>query len=176
MDPFYAFLIFVSLVALDFLATNTWLAAYFRFGIPVYYHREALTGPLESRVVAQALQERFKSSPLHPSIRFKALNERQVALREAMFENRAGVRYLPVMHSLVRLQPRDGFLTLTGYLNWYVLATLAYLIYRSLAERSFIPVALLILFVLGLSYASQASVAGQVSRALPELDPAPPGE
>jgi hypothetical protein len=158
LDPFYAFLIFVVLLALENLAAQTWLGPYFRFGIPVAFQRGELNGSLDLPGEARALSEKFRANPIHPSIRFKPLGERQVAFREALFENRGGVRYLPVMHSLIRLHPERRLFTLTGYLNWYVLAALAYVLYRSLDDRSFIPVALLVVFIFALSYAVQASV------------------
>ena len=37
MDSFYAFLLFAGLLVLETLAAQSWLAPYFRMGIPVYY-------------------------------------------------------------------------------------------------------------------------------------------
>ena len=169
MDPFYAFLIFAGLLVVENLLAHGWVAAYFRFGIPVHFTRAALPGPLDAAETAQALDERFQGGPLHPTIRFKPLGPGQVALREALFEPRGGVRYLPVMHMLVRLDPHAMQASLTGYLNYWVLATLAYLLYRGLAERSFIPVALLVLFILAFSYVLQAGVGRRISATLQVL-------
>ena len=168
MDPFYAFLIFAGLLVAENLAAQGWLAPYFRFGLPVFFTRAALPGPLDAAETAQALDARFQGGPLHPTIRFKPLGPRQVALREVLFEPRGGVRYLPVMHMLVRLDPHTARATLTGYLNYWVLAALAYLLYRGLNERSFIPVAVLVLFILGFSYLMQANLGRKIAAALQE--------
>jgi len=169
MDPFYAFIFFAALVVLENLAAQAWAAPYFRLGIPVFFSRAALSGPLDEAQAAQALEARFKGGPLHPSIHFKHLAPGQIALREALFENRGGVRYLPVMHSMVRLGPQPGQAILTGCLNWWVLAALAYTGFRSAADRSFIPVALLVLFILGFSYILQAGVSRRIVGALAEI-------
>jgi hypothetical protein len=166
LDPFYAFLIFVVLLALENLAAQTWLGPYFRFGIPVAFQRGDLNGSFDLPDQARVLSEKFRSNPVHPSIRFKPLGERQVAFREALFENRGGVRYLPVMHSLIRLHPERGMFTLTGYLNWYVLAAFIYVLYRSLDDRSFIPVAVLVVFIFALSYAVQAGVNRSITQSM----------
>jgi hypothetical protein len=166
LDPFYAFLIFAVLLALENMAAQMWLAPYFRFGIPVHVQRVNPAEPVHLPQATKALSEKFRANPEHPSIRFKLFGERQVAFREVLFENRGGVRYLPVMHSLVRLHPDRGTLALTGYLNWYVLAALVYVVYRSLSDRSFIPVAVLVVFIFGLSYAVQSAVNVRVAEAL----------
>jgi hypothetical protein len=169
MDPFYAFILFAMLVALETLAAQAWLPAYFRFGIPIYVRSAACAVPFDPSEAAGRLQESLKSSPMHPSIRFQAFNERQLAFREALFENRGGIKYLPVMHSLIRLRPGGRALTLTGYLNWSILAALLYLVYRTLTDRSFIPVAILVLFILTLSYVFQSGANGRVIGSINDL-------
>jgi hypothetical protein len=165
VDPFYAFLIFAVLLSLEHMAAQAWLGPYFRFGIPVFQHRTKLAFN-DLPEAARALGEKFRASPTHPSIRFRAIGERQVAFREQLFENRGGARYLPVMHSLIRVQPERRALVLTGYLNWYVLAALIYVVYRSMQDRSFIPVAVLVVFIFGLSYAVQAGVNRRIAQNL----------
>lgn len=161
-DPFYAFLIFLAAAALDVLCAGVWLPVYYRFGIPLYSRRRRLNdlagSEIETSRLAAALSERFRARPEHPSILFKALSEREIAAREKLFENRGGIRYLPVVHSLIRLHPERESVTVMGYINAYVLVALVYAAYRSTQETSFIPVALLILVVLGLSYAAQAGL------------------
>lgn len=169
MDPFTAFILFAILLVLENLAAQAWWPPYFRFGLPVFFSRAALPGVLDAAETAQALAAQFKANPLHPTIRFKPLGTHQVALREALFEPRGGVSYLPVMRLLVRLKPDAARATLTGYLNGWVLATLAYLPYRALSDRSFLPVALLVLLILGFSYLMQAGVGRKVNAALQDL-------
>ncbi len=169
MDPFYAFLIFAVLLVLENLAAQSWAAPYFRLGIPVFFTRAALDGPLPEAQAAQALEAQFKGGPLNPTVRFKPLGEGQIALREALFEPRGGIRYLPVFHALARIEPQSAQVTLTGYINVWVLAALAYMIYRAQADPGFVPVALLILFILAFSYVLQASVARRVVLAAQEL-------
>lgn len=175
MDTFTAFLIFAALIALEALASQTWLPLYFRFGIPVSVQRRSLAGSAaEPGALARRLEQRFTGRPQHPSILFRPLpgndpGAADLAFREQLFENRGGFKYLPVMHSLVRLRPERQSLIVTGYLNWYVLYILGYLVYRSLDDRSFLIVAALILFVLALSYAGQAAVNAQVAEELHAL-------
>lgn len=158
MEPFTAFLIFVVLVALEFLLSQNWAGVYYRFGIPVFYRRGQLAGTLSTDSLPQTLMDRFTSRPEHPSIRFKALAPGQIAFRETFFENRGGFRYLPVMHSLLRLHPEQNSFHITGYLNWYVLFILVYLVLRSLEDRTFIPVAVLVVFILALSFVAQYAI------------------
>jgi len=169
MDPLIAFALFAVLLVLESLAAQRWSRPYFRLGIPIFFTRTALDQSLDAGQAAQALNRRFTSSPHHPSIRFKSIGPNQIALREVLFENRGGIRYLPVMHSLVRLHQQQGLITLTGYLNWSILAALVYIFYRSMAERSFIPVGLLIIFILSLSYLFQAAVTGRIGQELQKM-------
>jgi hypothetical protein len=170
MDPFYAFLIFAVLLVLENLAAQTWLSLYFRIGLPVYYRRAALERPLTGETDA-ALNQAFEATPVHPSIRFKHLDPRTIALREALFENRAGFRYLPVMHSTLRIHPVSQTAALTGYINLSVLFIIIYAIQRAVVERSFIPVAALVLLVLVLSYLAQVSLNNRILAALQNLEP-----
>lgn len=169
MDPFYAFLVFALVLALDMLAGQFWVGWYYRFGLPVLVSRREWN-PLPAAepaapVLAESLTPSFHGRPEHPSIRFKALSERLVAFREVLFENRGGGRYLPVMHCVLRLHPEERALSVVGYLNGYVLVALAYLVYRAWTEPSFLPVAALILVILGLSFIAQVSVSRRVLEA-----------
>jgi len=166
MDPFYSFLIFALVLALDLLAGQFWWKWYYRFGLPVLVSRREWAAAAPSALAAPALAESltptFHGRPEHPSIRFKPLSERLVAFREVLFENRGGGRYLPVMHYTLRLHPDERSLSVTGYLNGYVMVALAYLVYRAWAEPSFLPVAALILIILSLSFIAQVSVSRRV--------------
>jgi hypothetical protein len=170
VEPLTAFFLFAALLAFDLLSAVNWLPLYFRIGLPVYFltagskPAHPLTAPLTAEQTARMLEATFKSRPQHPSIHFKALAPGGVALREALFENRGGFRYLPVMHSTIRLDPSRSRLTITGGINAYALFVIGYLIYRSLVDTAFIPVAILILVVLALSYAAQAGINQQIAR------------
>lgn len=167
MDTFTAFFLFAALLAGDFLAAQTWLPVYYRFGLPVYFlsaGSKPAPAAIPSEQAARALEAAFKSRPQHPSIRFKALGSNGIALHETLFENRGGFRYLPVMHSYIRLDPARGRLNITGSINAYALFVIGFLVYRSLAEPPFIPVAILILVVLAISYAAQAGLNQQIAR------------
>lgn len=175
MDHFYAFMAFVVIFSLEMFAAYSWLAAYYRFGLPVFLTRRGLEqdpgSPL--RVVpwalAKSLAEGFKNHPTYPTIQCQAIapagqlkgpvSERtEIALHEAMFEPRRGFRYLPVMHSLARLDLARGRVTVSGYIDWYVLFILVYLVVTTAADRSFIPVALLVLVIFVVSYFTQAAI------------------
>lgn len=170
MDALTAFFLFAALLAFDFLSAQNWLPLYFRFGLPVFFLRAGAkpprpaAAPIPTEQMARALEAGFKGRPQHPSIRFKALTPNGIALRETLFENRGGFKYLPVMHSYIRLDPARGRLTITGSLNAYTLFVIGYLVYRSLTEPSYIPVAILILVVLAISYAAQAGINQNIAR------------
>ena len=85
-----------------------------------------------------------------------------------LFENRTGLRYLPVFHSSLKLNPAGGPVTIIAYLNWYVLAVLVYGIYRSIQDPSFTPVAFLIAVILVISYFSQSSIIRRLSEYIAE--------
>lgn len=167
MDPFYAFLIFAAALILEQAAAHAWLPAYFRIGVPIFYSRRA--APTLQGDCAQAapllkngLESGFHGQPAHPSILFRDVQPCRLAFREAMFENRGGFRYLPVMHAALHLDPQHGEISITGFLNASVLLALVYMVYRSLVDRSFIPVAILIFIVLAISYMAQASISQRI--------------
>ncbi len=179
MDHFYAFLTFAVILALEWLARETWLAVYYRIGIPVNIIRggaqgkapgQAAASPVEAdgtgslKNLAAALDERFKNRPgppalpALPALRFKLLSGGAIAFRETLFNARGGPRYFPVMHSFIKIDPGRGDARVTGWLNWYVVFLLVYLVLNSIADQSFLFVAVLVLVLFGLSYAAQAAV------------------
>ncbi len=187
MDHFYAFLIFAVLIILEQMARAAWLPIYYRLGIPVNLTRMPLareatpTGKpaaedLSPVSLEKALQERFKNNPHYSTIRFKSLTSKQaeaksfqpleIAFHETPFEARRGLRYLPVMHSRARIDGGRGLVTVIGFIDWYVIFTMVYLALTVLEDRSFIPVAVLVLLVLGLSYFGQSAVNRHVAERL----------
>lgn len=169
MDPFYAFLIFILLLALDIFASQTWLGAYYRFGIPIYIRRVRPKSPLDPAHLISALEASFKSSPLNPSLRFRPVGGNAIAMRESLFENRTGLRYLPVFHTTLFDSADGSQTTITGFLNWYVLGTLLYIIYRTIGDSTYGVVAVLVVVIFLISYAGQMSVANRVGKAIEEL-------
>jgi hypothetical protein len=155
------------------------LAAYYRFGIPVMITRKRLVlgainpAALDAETfapgkLAKSLGEVFKATPNYPSIQFKALATRKkahvdIALHESLFEPRTGFRYLPVTHSLARLRLDKGEVTVTGYVNWYVLFVLVYLVLNTLLDQSFIFIAIIVVIIFGVSLFFQKTVAGLVT-------------
>jgi hypothetical protein len=169
MDTFYPFLGFVVVISLEMFAAYSWLGAYYRFGLPVNFTRRQLppdaAAPLAAApgALISGLVERFKSHPSYPTIQWKVISPPgkgrvDIALHEALFEPRRGFRYLPVMHSLARLDPAAGAVKVTGYISWYVLYILAYLAYSTTIDQTFIPVALLVIVIFVVSYFTQASI------------------
>lgn len=170
MDALTAFFLFAALLAFDFLSAQIWLPYYFRVGLPVFFLSTGskpprpAAAPIPTEQMARTLEAGFRGRPQHPSIRFKALASNGIALRETLFENRGGFKYLPVMHSYIRLDPDHSRLSITGSINAYALFVIGYLVYRCLTEPSYIPVAILILVVLVISYAAQAGINQQIAR------------
>ncbi len=174
MDHFYAFLIFALLLVLEQMAANAWLAVYYRYGIPVMWTRRRLAveavppgrldpETIDPRELAKALTGLFKARPDHPSIQFRALKTRsnshvELAFHESLFEARAGFRYIPVTHALARLRLDQGDVTVTGYIDWYVLFVLVYLVLNSIRDQSFIFIAVIVVILFGVSYLFQRAV------------------
>jgi hypothetical protein len=160
-------------LALDFLAASSWFGPYFRFGIPLYIRRTGFRRVAASPA-PEALQQALQGRPNMPHLRFKFITPGLMAFREAFFEGGNGIRYLPVMHSAAQVDAGDGRVALTGYMNWYVLFTLIYMVLRSLDDSSFILVAVLVLFVFGLSYFAQWGINQAVAEALEHAPGAAP--
>ncbi len=173
MDPFYSFLAFALILAFELMATQSWLAVYFRFGIPVHAARRRLVQDvptpetLDAAGLAKSLDERFKDRPGMPAIRFKPVaggSSTSLAFHESLFDPHSRARYLPVMHSLARINPRQGIVTVTGYLDWYVLFILVYLVFSTIADRSFVFVDVVVALIFALSYFAQGMIDGMVAR------------
>lgn len=166
MDTIIAFLIFMLLLVGENLAAINWFPPYFWIGIPVYGSKHKLHNRILPENAVQILEKTFQNSVQHPSLKFKQIAPNQIALREALFENRPGPKYLPIMHSRIRLHPTSGEFTITGVLNWYVLGVLIFIAYRVYNDFTFLPVALLILLIFGLSFAAQLGINQRLGRFL----------
>ncbi len=173
MDPFYSFLAFALILAVELMATQSWLALYFRIGIPVYAARRKLAQDiaapegLDAGRLAKSLDENFKNRPGMPAARFKPIAgglSTSLAFHETLFDPHSRSRYLPVMHSLVRIHPLRGMVTVTGYLNWYVLFILVYLVFSTIADRTFVFVDVVVVLILALSYIAQGTLDGMVAK------------
>ena len=158
MDPFYTFLVFAGVLVFEQLAARMWLPAYYRFGLPIFITRRNRNQRRTAGEMAQTLEGAFGGRAEHPTIRFRPLDERVIAIHETLFENRGGFRYFPIMHSVLQVPPEKNAIQVTGYINAYILVALVYLVYRACTETGFLPVAFLILFVLGVSYAAQSGI------------------
>lgn len=170
MDALAAFLIFVILLLAEFYAANAWFAPFYRFGIPIFAVKAKRAPAADLAAAAARLSQVFKSTPRHPSILFKPIDAEHIALHENLFEHRAGIRYLPVMHTVIRYNRAANTVSLNGYLNWSILAALAFLIYRVSVDPSFIPVAILLVVVFLVSYISQAALLQQIAKYLAGQD------
>lgn len=165
MDPFYAFLVFAVIFAFEQLASRLWVYFYYRYGIPIFFRAtpeaKPISKPLPANLV-EILSKKFTSGPLHPSLEFKTLRTGVVAMREKPFEHRGGVRYIPVAHTIIHQNQTNKRVSVIGYINWTTLAILVYLVLRISYDQSFTPVALMILFVLGLSFLVQIHIFNQI--------------
>jgi hypothetical protein len=182
MDTFYSFLIFAILVLLELLAAQSWLAAYYRFGIPVMSARRKLSpgtakialenqDPFAPRELAKKLTQSFSPHPGHTSLQFKALSTKnksqvEIAFHEALFNPQPGFRYLPVTHALARMRLDSGEIKITGYLDWYVVFVLMYLVQASIQDLSFIFIAVIVLIIFGVSFLTQRTLYGWVAERL----------
>jgi hypothetical protein len=174
MDTFYSFLIFALLLVLEQFAVHSWLAVYYRLGIPIFIIRkqhnsnatsqeDITSDEFSPRELAKKLAVAFAARPDHPSIKFKALatknkTHREIAFHESLFESRPGFRYLPVTHSLARMKLERCEVSVTAYLDWYVLFVLVYLAQAAFQDRSFIIIAVVVLFIFTISLLSQRAV------------------
>lgn len=173
MSPFIAFLIFAGLVLIEMAAAHAWLPFYYLVGLPVYVRRFSVAPARTNASDSADLLARLNPAPIgQPSLEQHALPAPPgwlwLALREQMFENRPGLKYLPVMRAVLRVSTADGAALLTGYLNPSGLFALGYAVYRTLGERGFTPVAILIAFVLVMSYVAQRGVFDGAAKRLAE--------
>ncbi len=110
------------LALLECIAQGLWLPTYFRRGLPVYRRRMVCAAGPRMAALEGPLEEESKGR-IGPPIAFRALSDEELAFRERLAAGRL-FSYTPVMHGLARLDTLDRTVTVTGYLNWYVLAFL----------------------------------------------------
>jgi len=124
MSVLWPFIAIGVLALADFLLARSWSRVYFTFGLPVF--RMRLDG---IRLGADAEQRLAPAADRNASlIVFQRLSESEIAFRE---KGRASVtfRYMPIMHGLLRYAPEEGATYVIGWINFYALGILAFLVY-----------------------------------------------
>lgn len=110
-------------IILEVFFWKFWTEFYFRYGIPVFRQRLGVKGPPGHSHLAGRLVEITKVSWL-PNLIFEELTSGDVAFREEwgrrLFKFR--VRYLPIMHGLIKVRAQEPYIIVTGMINWSVLA------------------------------------------------------
>jgi hypothetical protein len=116
MNDYFPFL-FVMVAALVVLSfgemaiSGMWLPAYFRYGIPLFRQEYPLAAMPDLAAKIPELEQRLKRSMWRPAIVFRALNANEIA-----FRNNFGSRN--AMSGLIRLEPNQGRMRISGNLYW----------------------------------------------------------
>lgn len=117
MNEFSPFIIpaIAVLIALASLAemaiSSMWLPAYYRFAIPLFRKEYSLTTMPDLAARIPELEQKLKRSAWRPSIVFRALDGNDIA-----FRNKFGTRN--AMSGLIRLEPNQGRMRVSGHLYW----------------------------------------------------------
>ncbi len=104
----------ITIVALslgELLISALWLPAYFRYRLPLFRKEYPLTTMPDVAAIIPELEQKLKRSLGRPAIVFRALNANEIA-----FRNNFGSRN--AMSGLIRLQPDQGRMCISGHLYW----------------------------------------------------------
>ena len=111
-------LLLIGLVCVEALLSRYFVAAYFRFGIPLL--RASVDARTHSRLPSAedlvAISREYSRSVLT----FSSLGPDEVGFRERVWGDHPRIRYTPVMRGIIRLE--SGRIHLIGKANWSVLA------------------------------------------------------
>lgn|SRR5262245_11197961 len=111
---------------LEIFFWSGWTEFYFRYGIPIFRKRLTFEKPPSYSHLADRLAARTRDRWLR-NLLFEELSTGDVAFREEWVRRPFKFRiiYLPIMHGLIRLQPQEAQIIVTGMINWSVLTFLA---------------------------------------------------
>lgn len=111
----FVFPVMIGLIVVASLAESAlsgmWIPAYYQVAIPLFRKEYPLTTMPDLVANIPELEQKLKRSAWRPSIVFRALNPNEIA-----FRNKFGTRN--AMSGLVRLEPNQGRMRISGHLYW----------------------------------------------------------
>ena len=137
--------ILLSLLLVEVILQLSWLKFYFRKGIPIYKKKYPFFGSLKEPFDPTYLENHFKSGRTC-TIFFRKFNEFECGFREKLWEIKL-FNYIPVMRGVIRGDENSQSFYIIGYLNWYILFFVAYVLILSVIADwpSWAPLLLLVL-------------------------------
>ena len=119
-----AYLFFIAVLLIELVLSYRWNRRYFRTGIPVFWCRLPVR---LAQVPTPAELELMTETRWFDPLSFHSLPGGELAFREMLFVkwlNRGGG--VPIMRGLIRQDSAGPFVDVIGFLNWYVLAFIAF--------------------------------------------------
>lgn len=140
--PAIAILIAITSMA-EMVISSMWLPAYYQYAIPLFRKEYPLTMMPDLAAQIPELEQKLKRSAWRPSIVFRALNANEIA-----FRNKFGTRN--AMSGLIRLEPNQGRMRISGHLYWtFFLTPILFLVMMLMFPISaFFLLFILVIFVM----------------------------
>ena len=110
------FLMLVLIYLFEALFSVRLRAFYFRYGVPLY--KKTIVVNRSPALDEESIAQIIKPTSLVPAFKFRSLSDHEVAFREKM----VGFflfSYTPVVHGLIKVDPSQNSITLTGLANWF---------------------------------------------------------
>ena len=167
MNQFFPFIIPV-IVAIMVVASvaemafsGMWLPAYFRYGIPLFRQEYPLTTMPDLAAAIPELEQKLKRSAWRPAIVFRVLDRNEIAFRSSFGSKNT-------MSGLIRLEPSQGRMQISGHLYWTLL--LIPLVFLAIAFNSPMPIFFLLfmLAIFVLTFGMQRYHYGQIAAVIAE--------
>lgn len=105
----------VAVAMVDLALAWRWSPGYFTFGIPVFRRRIEIRGSLVNAPLEE-VEAKSRTAAAAP-LAFRRMAPDVVAFRE-----RGVSQYIPIMRGVIRQDSAEATATVTGLLNWFVVA------------------------------------------------------
>jgi len=118
LDPStWYFLIFAAVSLIEIFLSYIWYPDYFRYGLPIFY-KKVRTKPARAWPSVGELENEINNRFVHSMV-FRQIGRHEYGFREKAFELTL-FQSTPVMHGLLKWEPRDGSIRVIGYANWFI--------------------------------------------------------
>ena len=118
-------LVIVGAWIIEMSLSGIWAPFYFRYGVPLFVKTCSYSKEPETLTNPITLDQLYEGS-WGPSTLFQSLGPGETAFRQKVFEYRI-LKYLPLMHGIVRRDRSRQVMTVTGYANWWPILMVALL-------------------------------------------------
>lgn len=170
-------MLFMAVSLGEMVISGLWLPAYYRYSIPLFRKEYPLTTMPDLAGKIPELEQKLKRSMWRPAIVFRALDSGDIA-----FRNKFGTRN--AMSGLVRLEPNQGRMRISGNLYWTFLLMPFLFLFMMVSSPSpsiMFLVILLLMFVLTFAmqryqYGKIAAVVAETAVSAPSFSPNPVDE